>query len=203
MRKALSLPLSWPLSGPLAAITLALGLAFAPSALAGDPCTVEGIAVPGCVQVTSPVIDLKPRLGSAIINVFCPSSASYYWGGYSANHNRWVTVVDLSLFASGANHGKFEGTNFNSEFRHSFSVTIGCSRYPPWAANCQGSGSFCPRDPGCRITRGATSRCAGPPDAPQCWIEWEEDCGTPPNDTPYFCNTLLFKPCCYPCAGGG
>lgn len=166
-----------------------------------DPCSVDGVAVPSCVQVTSPTIDLKPRLGSTIINVFCPASASYYWGGYSANHNRWVRVIDVSVFANGPDHGKFEATNFNAEFRHSFSVTIGCSRFPPWASNCPTNNSFCPRDPGCPTTRGPSSRCVGSGADQQCWLEWEENCGTAPNNTPYFCTTQLFKPCCYPCAG--
>jgi hypothetical protein len=174
---------------------------LSPGVSAADPCVVEGVRVPACVTVTSPRIDLKPRFGSAIVNVFCPRSASYYWGSYSADHDGWVRVHDLSRFITNPAEGKFEATNFNLEFRHSFTVTIGCSQFPPWGTACQGSNAFCPRDPGCATTSGPASRCVGQGENQQCWLEWEENCGTAPNNTPYFCTTALFAPCCYPCAG--
>lgn len=162
----------------------------------GKPCSdTYGNKVPGCQLVTVVVnLSFDQTKGWAL---YCPSSAPYYWGGYSdVWQSRWH-IFSENLFDEAGNLGKADFLLTNTRAgKNSVTITIGCS-----PVNQNGSCTTSRQvwsDPGCPESDRRLV-CTGGGEDEQCWQEWDEECLNGTTVTDYSCTQALFGTFCTSC----
>ena len=155
----------------------------------------KGVAVPQCETATHG--DTLKADQTQDINIQCPSTAPYYWEGWSDTWGSHWHVITENLLVEDRFHAHFKLSNTRLG-ANPYTVTIGCS---PLAENgsCSGTGRKV-SDPGCPESN-RRAVCIPDEGGADCWDEWSETCVVNNSVTGYFCSTAAFAPTCYACGG--
>lgn len=166
-------------------LALAAALLRAGSA-AADPCTADGNTVPECVVQTDKGSLKGDR--SEYMNVYCPNTSPYAWGGWS---DSWH-IITRNPVGDNVNSLDFLLSN-TSVHTNNWSISIGCSPINP-NGTCTGATKIS-GDPGCPESNRQTE--CEPAD--NCWVTWDEQCINNNVVSNYYCTQVLFATTCFSC----
>lgn len=175
-----------------AGIVGAAGVAVLLSAAgaAADPCTADGNTVPECVVQTDTGTLKGDR--SEYMNVYCPNTSPYAWGGWSDSWSSKWHVITRNPVGDNVNSLDFLLSN-TSVSSNRWSISIGCSPINP-NGSCTGATKIS-GDPGCPESNRQTE--CEPSD--NCWVTWNEQCINNNVVTNYYCTQALFVTTCFSC----
>ena len=175
-----------------AGIVGAAGVALVLSAAGAtaDPCSADGNTVPECVVQTDTGSLKGDR--SEYMNVYCPNTAPYAWGGWSDSWSSSWHIITRNPVGDNVNSLDFLLSN-TSVSSNRWSISIGCSPINP-NGSCTGATKIS-GDPGCPESNRQTE--CEPSD--NCWVTWNEQCINNNVVTNYYCTQALFVTTCFSC----
>lgn len=182
------------IAGVLAAGVMLLSVT---PAAADDACrkNSNGIPVPQCV--TASHADTLKADQTQDIDIYCPSEAPYYWGGWVNTFSSIWHVITENLVVENIYHAHFKISNTRLG-QNRYTVTIGCSPLPEFG-QCTGNIHNVP-DPRCPVSD--TRQDCSPPPYPKCWRTWTEICTDGNKVTNYTCtNANPLAVTCATCNG--
>ena len=157
---------------------------------AADPCTADGNTVPQCVVQTDTGSLKGDR--SEYMNVYCPNTSPYAWGGWSDSWSSGWHVITRNPVGDNMNSLDFLLSN-TSVHTNNWSISIGCSPINP-NGTCTGATKIS-GDPGCPESNRQTE--CEPAD--NCWVTWDEQCINNNVVSNYYCTQVLFATTCFSC----
>ena len=170
----------------VAGVALLLGAGGA----AADPCTANGSTVPECTVQTDTGSLKGDR--SEYMNVYCPTTSPYAWGGWSDKWSSSWHVITRNPVGDNVNSLDFLLSN-TSVHSNNWSISIGCSPINP-NGTCTGPTKIS-GDPGCPESNRQTE--CEPAD--NCWVTWDEQCINNNVVSNFYCTQILFVTSCFSC----
>ncbi|MFZ1430190.1 MAG: hypothetical protein WAS21_25880 [Geminicoccaceae bacterium] len=155
-----------------------------------DPCTANGNQVPECVVQTDTGSLKGDR--SEYMNVYCPTTSPYAWGGWSDSWSSGWHIITRNPIGDNVNSLDFSLSN-TSIHTNNWSISIGCSAVNP-NGSCTGATKIS-GDPGCPESNRQTE--CEPAD--NCWVTWNEQCINNNVVSNYYCTQVLFETTCFSC----